>query len=84
MGALYLENRLVHYEIIGRRGPPIIFLHSWLGSWRYWLPTMEHVSERHRAFALDFWGFGESDRREGAFSLTEYVTMLFGFMDHLA
>ncbi|HEU5011061.1 MAG TPA: alpha/beta hydrolase [Roseiflexaceae bacterium] len=83
MSALHLDNRLVHYENIGRRGQPIIFLHSWLGSWRYWLPTMEHISERYRAFALDFWGFGESDQREGTFSLTDYVTMVTRFMDHL-
>lgn len=83
VSALHLDNRLVHYENIGRRGQPIIFLHSWLGSWRYWLPTMEHISERYRAFALDFWGFGESDQREGTFSLTDYVTMVIRFMDHL-
>ncbi|MCL6543573.1 MAG: alpha/beta hydrolase, partial [Roseiflexus sp.] len=62
MSAIHIDNRLVHYEVVGRRGAPVIFLHSWLGSWRYWLPTMEHASERYRTFALDFWGFGESDR----------------------
>ncbi len=83
MSAIHLENRLVHYEVVGRRGPPIIFLHSWLGSWRYWLPTMDHMSDRHRSYALDFWGFGESDRRESAFSLNEYVSMLAHYMDNL-
>ncbi|MFO7167168.1 MAG: alpha/beta hydrolase [Chloroflexota bacterium] len=83
MSAIYLDNRLVHYELIGRRGPPTLFLHSWLGSWRYWLPTMDHISERYRAYALDFWGFGESDRRESVFSLAEYVQLLLGFMDNL-
>lgn len=56
MSAIHIDNRLVHYEVVGRRGAPMIFLHSWLGSWRYWLPTMEHVSERYRTFAIDFWG----------------------------
>jgi pimeloyl-ACP methyl ester carboxylesterase len=83
VSAIYLDNRLVHYELIGRRGPPTLFLHSWLGSWRYWLPTMDHISERYRAYALDFWGFGESDRRDSAFSLGEYVNLLIGFMDNL-
>ncbi|HWQ15251.1 MAG TPA: alpha/beta hydrolase [Roseiflexaceae bacterium] len=83
MSAIYLDNRLVHYELIGRRGPPTLFLHSWLGSWRYWLPTMDHISERYRAYALDFWGFGDSDRRDSAFSLKEYVELLIGFMDNL-
>lgn len=83
MSAIYLDDRLVHYETIGRRGPPTLFLHSWLGSWRYWLPTMEHISERYRAYALDFWGFGESDRRDSAFSLAEYRALLISFMDTL-
>ena len=83
MSAIHLNNRLVHYELVGKRGQPIIFLHSWLGSWRYWLPTMDHISERYRAYALDFWGFGESDRRDSEFSVAEYVTMLLGFMDNM-
>jgi pimeloyl-ACP methyl ester carboxylesterase len=83
VSAIYLDNRLVHYELIGRRGPPTLFLHSWLGSWRYWLPTMDHISERYRAYALDFYGFGDSDRRDSAFSLKEFVGLLIGFMDNL-
>lgn len=83
MSAIHLDNRLVHYEVVGRRGQPILFLHSWLGSWRYWLPTMDHISDRYRAYALDFWGFGESDRHESMYSLSEYVTMLYRFMDYL-
>jgi pimeloyl-ACP methyl ester carboxylesterase len=83
VSAIHLDNRLLHFEVVGRRGQPIIFLHSWIGSWRYWLPTMEHVSDRYRTYALDFWGFGESDRHESMFTVSEYVNMLYGFMDHL-
>ncbi len=83
MSAIHIDNRLVHYEVVGRRGAPVIFLHSWLGSWRYWLPTMEHASERYRTFAIDFWGFGESDRRDGAFSIAEYVDLVIYFMNQL-
>jgi pimeloyl-ACP methyl ester carboxylesterase len=83
VSAIHLNNRLVHYEVVGRRGQPIIFLHSWLGSWRYWLPTMDHISERYRAYALDFWGFGDSDRRDSEFTISEYVDLLCGFMDQL-
>ena len=44
---------------------------------------MEHISERYRAFAMDFWGFGESDQRGNTYSLADYVTMVTRFMDHL-
>mgnify|MGYP005840843777 CR=1 FL=1 len=80
MSAIHLDNRLVHYEVFGR-GQPIIFLHSWLGSWRYWVPTMDLVSERYRAYALDFWGFGESERKDVRFTIPGYVDMLYAFMD---
>jgi pimeloyl-ACP methyl ester carboxylesterase len=80
MSALMLNNGLVHYEAWGR-GQPILFLHSWLGSWRYWVPTMEEVADRHRVYALDFWGFGESDGRGCSFTIQEYVELLFGFID---
>ncbi len=82
MSAIHLDNRLVHYEVFGR-GQPIIFLHSWLGSWRYWVPTMDLASERYRAYAIDFWGYGESDRKGSQFNVSSYVDMLIQFMDKM-
>ncbi|MEI8306041.1 MAG: alpha/beta hydrolase [Chloroflexales bacterium] len=82
MSAIHLDNRLVHYEVFGR-GQPIIFLHSWIGSWRYWVPTMDLASERYRAYALDFWGYGESDRRGSLFTISSYVDMLNCFMEQM-
>lgn len=82
MSALYLDNRLVHYEVFGR-GQPVIFLHSWVGSWRYWVSTMDQVAVRYRTYALDFWGFGESDRNHADCSISVYADMLCRFMDDM-
>ncbi len=82
MSALYLDNRLVHYEVFGR-GQPVIFLHSWVGSWRYWVSTMDQVAVRYRTYALDFWGFGESDRNHADCSISVYANMLCRFMDDM-
>lgn len=82
MSAIFLNNRVVHYEVFGR-GQPVIFLHSWLGSWRYWVPSMEMISDRFRAYALDFWGFGDSDRSNGQFNLDAYTEQLLDFMREL-
>ncbi|WP_110513335.1 alpha/beta fold hydrolase [Herpetosiphon llansteffanensis] len=82
MSAIFIENRVVHYEVFGR-GQPIIFLHSWLGSWRYWMPSMEMVSDRFRTYALDFWGFGDSDRTIGTYNIDAYVEQLLAFMREL-
>ena len=82
MSAIIVENGLVHYEAIGR-GKPVLFLHGWLGSWRYWMPTMEAVSDRYRTYALDLWGFGDSDKSQQRYEVESYVSLIGEFMDGL-
>jgi len=82
MSAIIIDSGLVHYEAIGR-GKPVIFVHGWLGSWRYWMPTMEVVSDRYRTYALDLWGFGDSDKSPNRYEIDAYVDMLGAFMDSL-
>ena len=40
MSVVLLDQQVVHYEVLGR-GRPLIFLHGWVGSWRYWIPVMQ-------------------------------------------
>jgi pimeloyl-ACP methyl ester carboxylesterase len=82
MSAVVVDEGLVHYEVIGR-GKPVVFIHGWLGSWRYWIPTMEELSARYRTYALDLWGFGDSDRLSGRYSISAYVQLLGRFLDNL-
>lgn len=82
MSAIILESSLVHYEALGR-GKPLLFLHDWLGSWRYWVPTMVDMSSSYRAYALDFWGFGDSDKVTGRYSVAGYVGQVELFMDQM-
>ncbi|MBN1247051.1 MAG: alpha/beta hydrolase [Anaerolineae bacterium] len=82
MSAIILESSLVHYEALGR-GKPLLFLHDWLGSWRYWVPVMVEMSSTYRAYALDFWGFGDSDKVATRYSVDGYVTQVEMFMDQL-
>ncbi len=82
MSAIILDDGLVHYEVLGR-GRPLVFLHGWLGSWRYWMPTMDNLSDRFRTYAFDMWGFGDSDRNPDRYSLDAYVAQLDLFMEEL-
>lgn len=82
MSAIIIENGLVHYEALGR-GKPILFLHGWIGSWRYWMPTMEAVSDRYRTYAFDLWGFGDSDKSSQRYEIDSYVSLIGLFMDEL-
>lgn len=83
MSAIIIEHDLVHYEAIGR-GHPVVFVHGWMGSWRYWWSTMQAISAfQFRAYAFDLWGFGDSGKRRERYDFDAYVGLLGEFMDQL-
>ncbi len=82
MSAVILDERIVHYEVLGR-GRPIIFLHGWVGSWRYWVPAMQTAAMSFRAYALDLWGFGDTSRDPSCYSLDQQAALLDRFMQEM-
>jgi pimeloyl-ACP methyl ester carboxylesterase len=44
---------------------------------------MESLSRSYKAYALDFWGFGESGKQGGDFAVEDYVEMVDQFMERL-
>ncbi len=82
MSAVVIDGGLVHYEAFGR-GRPVLFLHGWLGSWRYWMPTMEAISDKYRTYALDLWGFGDSDKSKPRYEVSDYVALVNNFTDNM-
>jgi len=82
MSAVLLEDRIVHYEVLGR-GRPVIFLHGWIGSWRYWLPAMQTAAMSFRAYALDLWGFGDTAHNPERYSLDQQAALLEHFMQEM-
>jgi len=82
MSAIFLDREIVHYEVMGR-GRPIIFLHGWVGSWRYWLPTMQAASAYYRTYAIDLWGFGDTAKQPLRYSLESQVQLINSFLDQM-
>lgn len=82
MSAVVINGGLIHYEAFGR-GSPVVFIHGWLGSWRYWMRTMEALASDYRTYALDLWGFGDSDKSRQRYSVADYTMLLLDFMDAL-
>jgi len=82
MSAIIVNGKLLHYETFGR-GKPLLFIHGWLGSWRYWMPAMEIMSEYGRTYAMDLWGFGDSDHVNDKYSITKYVNLLDIFIEEM-
>jgi pimeloyl-ACP methyl ester carboxylesterase len=79
MSAVILRDDIVHYEVLGR-GRPVIFLHDWVGSWRYWIPSMQVASISFRAYALDLWGFGDSAKNTPYYSIEGQTALLDDFL----
>lgn len=79
MSAIILDGSMVHYEALGR-GRPIIFLHGWVGSWRYWINSMQVASTSFRAYALDLFGFGDTARKEDQYSLERQAELVNRFL----
>jgi len=82
MSAILIDDRIVHYEVLGR-GRPIIFLHGWVGSWRYWIPAMQTAAMSFRAYAVDLWGFGDTAKDAAAYSLEKQTSLLDRFLQEM-
>lgn len=81
MSAIFIDGQLAHYEVIGR-GKPVLFLHGWVGSWRYWVPTMQSISTTNRTYALDLWGFGDSSKNQ-RYSIKNQTELIGSFINQI-
>lgn len=82
MSAIILDQTIVHYEAMGR-GRPIVFLHSWVGSWRYWIAAMQVASTSFRAYALDLFGYGDTAHDSSRYSLEQQASLVTRFLDEM-
>ena len=82
MSVLLLDRDILHYEVLGR-GRPILFLHGWVGSWRYWIPAMQTISTSFRAYAVDLWGFGDSARAARRYTLEQQAGLIDHFLEQM-
>ena len=82
MSVVLLDREVVHYESLGR-GRPLLLLHSWVGSWRYWIPAMQAACGSFRVYALDLWGYGDSSKNIGLFSFESQVSLVERFLNEM-
>jgi len=83
MSAITVGSDLVHYEVLGRGGRPVILVHGWLGSWRYWIPTMRQLQLKYRVYAVDLFGFGDSSKNPERYTINQQIELLDDFMKQL-
>jgi pimeloyl-ACP methyl ester carboxylesterase len=82
VSSITTDQGILHYEVYGR-GRPVILLHGWLGSWGLWQETMTFLGQGYRTYALDFWGFGESDKKRNTYYVTDFVSLVDQFMEQM-
>ena len=82
MSVVLLDDAIVHYEVLGR-GRPVIFLHGWVGSWRYWISSMQVTSTSFRAYALDLWGFGDTAQKIDRYAIKKQTALVRSFLDEM-
>ncbi len=82
MSAIIIDGSMVHYEVLGR-GRPVVFLHGWVGSWRYWINAMQVASTSFRAYAIDFFGFGDTARDPVRYTLEAQANLVNRFLEEM-
>ncbi len=61
----------------------MLFIHGWIGSWRYWWTSMQYLASYNRAFAIDLWGFGDSMKSAELYHLQVYTELVGQFRESL-
>lgn len=82
MSAITIGGDIVHYEVLGR-GRPVVLVHGWMGSWRYWIPIMQQLHLKYRVYALDLFGYGDSAKNPARYTIEEQVNLMSEFMSQL-
>jgi len=79
---LTIEGKRICYIEVGT-GEPLVFLHGSLDSLAIWLRNIPEFSKRFKVYALDFPGFGKSDREVADVSVEAMTLCLRQFIHAL-
>jgi pimeloyl-ACP methyl ester carboxylesterase len=77
-----INGQRVYYLKAGR-GRPVVLLHGGASDSRDWLPTMSALADRFSFYAPDIIGFGQSDRNESGYYLSDFSDFLKRFIEAL-
>ena len=72
---------LPHVEQGDPAGVPVLLLHGYADSWRFFEPLLGHLPESVRAFAVTQRGHGDADRPTDGYRQEDFVADVAAFMD---
>ena len=73
--------RLRYAELGDPAAQPLILLHGYSDSWFSYSRVLPGLARRHRVYALDLRGHGDSDRPAGGYTMPELAADVVAFMD---
>jgi pimeloyl-ACP methyl ester carboxylesterase len=68
----------LHYVEAGK-GPALLFLHGLGGTWKDWSANLPAFAATHQVMAIDFPGFGDSDKPDGKYSIEWFTDIVESF-----
>lgn len=83
MPLIQIPSGTVHYRSAGDGPTPILFLHGFCQSSRFWAPTLARLAAGFSGYAPDLMGFGDSAKPDHACSVPGYADDAVAFADAL-
>ncbi len=80
---LRLSNRQIIYYRTAGSGHPLILIHGWGGSSRYWQGSLERLSDVRTVYAIDLPGHGESPPLKGKITPRRLAELIIEIADVL-
>jgi pimeloyl-ACP methyl ester carboxylesterase/DNA-binding MarR family transcriptional regulator len=78
-----LNGTELHYVSAGTIGSPVLLVHGWPETWWAFRAVIPLLAARHRVFAVDLRGFGDSSAAEGAYDEETSAEDLHHLVAHL-
>lgn len=77
-----IKNLLINYKYFGiqKERPIFLILHGWGGSSDSWVKVSELLSQDFEIYALDFPGFGKSEKLKEIWEVDDYVDFIEKFI----
>lgn len=78
-----LSDATLHYAAAGTAGSPVLLVHGFPETWRAFRALMPLLAARHRVFAVDLRGFGDSGIAPDDFGSADAAADLHQLIGHL-
>jgi 3-oxoadipate enol-lactonase len=80
MPHVQLPDFKMHYVEQGAGDETILFVHGFIATHRWWLPTLERLPSRYHTYMIDLRAAGESDQIEAGHTLAQYAEDIEAFV----